>query len=467
MFEVVQMPFWLALLLVLFAAVAFLDRMLMPSVRWYLRRRFNRAIARLNDHLQLRIQPFKLTRRKVMIDRLLHDPKVMEAVAAHSKDENMPAEVAAEKAGVYAREIVPSFSAFTYFGFAIRLSRFVSRALYRVRIGFIDESALKAVDPEATVVFVMNHRSNMDYVLVTYLAAERSALSYAVGEWARVWPLQQLIRSLGAYFIRRKSRNLLYRRVLARYVQMATEGGVTQAIFPEGGLSLDGRPRPVRLGLISYILDGFDPEDSRNVVFIPVGLNYDRVLEDRVLTKVDPDGERHFEFHVTVFLGFIWRQFWLRLTQRFYRFGYACVSFGRPISLEEFMQERGGLSPDTMTEDLGALLMERVGDVIPVLPVPMVATVFTETDGSLSQLDIKARCHELLKEFQKSGAYVHMPLRDEDYAVEVGLRILTLRHLVKESDGQYQANPDEGALLQYYAGSIAHLRGRATNRNVT
>ena len=42
---------------------------------------------------------------------------------------------------------------------------------------------------------------------------------------------------MGGYFIRRGSRNALYRRVLARYVQMATEEGTTQAMFPEGGLS--------------------------------------------------------------------------------------------------------------------------------------------------------------------------------------------------------------------------------------
>ena len=37
------------------------------------------------------------------------------------------------------------------------------------------------------MIFVINHRSNMDYVLVTYVAATSSALSYAVGEWAKVW----------------------------------------------------------------------------------------------------------------------------------------------------------------------------------------------------------------------------------------------------------------------------------------
>ena len=123
----------------------------------------------------------------------------------------------------YAREIVPTFNAYIYFRIGYSLARTVAQLFYRVRLGFADEKTLAGVAPGTTVVFVMNHRSNMDYVLVAFLAAERTALSYAVGEWARIWPLQQLIRSMGAYFVRRNSNSPIYRRVLERYVHMATE----------------------------------------------------------------------------------------------------------------------------------------------------------------------------------------------------------------------------------------------------
>ena len=130
----------------------------------------------------------------------------------------------------YAREIVPTFNAYIYFRVGYSIARTVARFLYRVRLGFADERTLAGVPPNTAVVFVMNHRSNMDYVLVAFLAAERTALSYAVGEWARIWPLQQLIRSMGAYFVRRNSDSPIYRRVLERYVHMATEAGVAQAM---------------------------------------------------------------------------------------------------------------------------------------------------------------------------------------------------------------------------------------------
>jgi len=62
---------------------------------------------------------------------------------------------------------------------------------------------------------------------------------------------------MGAYFVRRDSKDELYRRVLERYIAMATEAGVPQALFPEGGLTRDGRMREPRLGVIDYMMRGF------------------------------------------------------------------------------------------------------------------------------------------------------------------------------------------------------------------
>ena len=453
---VIEIPVWFAVLAGLFALVAVLDKLLFPSARWYLRKRFNRAVERLNTKLQLEIQPFKMTRRKVLIDRLTYDPLIMQAVAAHAAESGEPAEVVAHRAERYAKEIVPHFSAFAYFGFAARVARWLSQSLYRVRIGLLDEKAMAEVPPNSTVVFVMNHRSNMDYVLVTYLAAERSALSYAVGEWARVWPLQGFIRSMGAYFIRRKSRNPLYRCVLARYVQMATEGGVAQAIFPEGGLSRTGHLGEAKLGLLSYIVKGFNADGPRDVVFVPVGLNYDRVLEDRVLLAAkDANGKKKFSSGPLPVFRFIGHQLKLRITGKYHRFGYACVSFGKPVSLKGFLgRSEGELEEKIAT--LGDSLMDDVGKVVPVLPVSLISSIMLEA-GSLSAIGIKGAAHARLKAYAKQGVYSHIPHKDEDYAVDVGLRMLTLRHILVEEEGVFSVNEENRNLLEYYANAIAHL----------
>src|SRR6056297_3245600 len=130
----VEMPLWLLLLLIAFAAVTFASHFLFPSVRWFFRRRLERAVARLNQRLARPIQPFKLARRHDTIQRLIYDPEVSRAIVAHAKKNQIPENVAFERARSYAREIVPSFSASAYFGFAIRAARWLSRLLYDVRL---------------------------------------------------------------------------------------------------------------------------------------------------------------------------------------------------------------------------------------------------------------------------------------------------------------------------------------------
>ncbi len=446
----VELPLWLFVLIVLFAAVTFASHFLFPSVRWFFRRRMERVVKRLNQRLERPIEPFKLARRYDMIQRLIYDPEVSQAVADHARAEGVPENVAFQLAQRYAREIVPGFSASIYFGFAIRAARMLSKSLYRVRIGHFDEAALSEVDENATVVFVMNHRSNMDYVLVTWLAAERSALSYAVGEWARVWPLSRMIRAMGGYFIRRKSRNDLYRRVLARYVGMATDGGVTQAVFPEGGLSLDGGLAPPKLGLIKYIVEG-RTDKARDVVFVPVALNYDRVFEDRILVAAGERGTRRFQARISVVAGFILRQVWLWITRRYHRQGYAAFSFGAPVLLNAFETEH----PGAAVEDLGQRLMERIGEEVPVLPVPVVAHVLTVQSGPVTEPAIVAAVTDLLSHLPE--AHVHLPRQDDAYMVEVGLRNLRKRGLIEEDADGFRVREEDKALVAFYARSIVHL----------
>ncbi len=171
MTQTIELPIWLFVVILLFATVTALSHFLLPSVRWFFRLRLERAVARLNKRLTRPIEPFKLARRHDMIQRLIYDPQVSQAIADHAREEGIPENVAFQKARRYAREIVPSFSAFAYFSFGIRLARFLANTLYEVRTGKDNAAVIEAIPGDATVIFVMNHRSNMDYVLVTYLAA--------------------------------------------------------------------------------------------------------------------------------------------------------------------------------------------------------------------------------------------------------------------------------------------------------
>ncbi len=450
MLQTVELPLWALVLILGFAAVTFASHFLFPSVRWFFRRRMERAIARLNTRLQRPIEPFRIMRRQDQVTRLIYDPQVMEAVREYARSEGVPPNVAFEKARSYAREIVPGFSTATYFGFAIKLAQRVSQGLYKVRIGGADSPALAQIDSRAAVVFVMNHRSNMDYVLITWLASSHSALSYAVGEWARVWPLKALIRAMGAYFIRRRYSNSLYRAILARYVQMSIQQGTTQAIFPEGGLSLNGLVGPAKRGLLHYIVRGYNISDNADVVFVPVALNYDRILEDRILIEAGMKGIRRFPVRVRVVIGNGLRTLWQKFRRRFTPFGYAAVCYGEPVSLRAFLTQQ----PDASTETLAETLMERIRAAVPVLPVPFVAAALVRCGGSAQERELKAACDQLRQELIARRAWMHLEDTQDGQLMADGLEAMQKRGLIARASGEVRVAPGQQEVLGFYAASV-------------
>ena len=465
----ITISIWIFLLLVIIAFIDVLDRILIPSTRWFLRRRINRVIDEIGTRLDIEIRPFQLTKRQVLIDRLAYDPKVLDAIKEFAKEQDMPLEVVQSKAITYAREIVPSFNAYLYFRIGYWIAKKVARILYRVRVGLVKEQQYASIDPESTVVFVMNHRSNMDYILVAFLAAERTTLSYAVGEWAKIWPLHTLIRAMGAFFVRRYSGNALYRRVLERYIHMATREGVCQAVFLEGGLSRDGRLQKPKLGLIDYMLRQFDLTVDRDIVFIPVGINYDRTVEDRSLIRaLDPTSEKRswwFVFRTTT--GFIVRSLLLMVLSRWRRYGYACVNFGDPLSIKAYCRDRNlNFSmlerPERFQEvqKLSQELMQGIASVVPILPVSLLSTVFLEDMVTeMDILEIEARSNRLIKKLKEKGA----PILESSHstrarAIADAVDIMLLRRMISRNGDRFKVIPEEKTLLAYYANAIGHWR---------
>ena len=377
----VAVPAWLLVLMAALAVWALYEHVVAPALRFLVTHPANQVIDELGERLRIGIRPFQRTKRQALVHSLLADGRVQAAAEKYARDKDVTLPAALRRVERYAREIVPAFNAYLYFRIGYWIGRWIARSLYRVRIGYVDSEGIAKVGSDATVVFVMNHRSNMDYVLAAYLAADQAALSYAVGEWARIWPLSALIRAMGAYFVRRDSKDELYRRVLERYIAMATEAGVPQALFPEGGLTRDGRMREPRLGVIDYMMRGFRIEGERDLVFVPLGINYDRVLEDRsLLRSIDPHapdvGRSRALWSI---LSFVARNLRLMLKSEWHRFGYACVNFGPPISMREYCRRRGIDFHRLSGEERRRAMGELGAELTPEIAEPLYIALVTDT----------------------------------------------------------------------------------------
>jgi glycerol-3-phosphate O-acyltransferase len=297
------------------------------------------------------------------------------------------------------------------------------------------------------------------------------AISYAVGEWARAFPLEHVFKSFGSYFIRRRYREPLYHTVLERYVQLITREGVTQGIFVEGGLTRDGKLRAPKIGLLDYVLGiGRDAAYAGRLHVVPVAVNYDRVLEDRSLLReleTKQGGRRPSRlvqaWEVSRYVG--WNV--LRLsTRQWKRYGRAAVVVGAPIPLGPWFAEQRDLFTLDKPERLARVqtlcdgLLERVGALIPVTPVPLVCAAIQSFEGEFIARDqLLERIDDMRAVLRELNAGV---VRQDQTASELfdrAYRMLRMRHVVSRTGSGYLVLPRGRPLVSYYANSIAHLLG--------
>ncbi len=433
----------------------------------------DRVATRLIRRFGARVDRFKLARKRHVRAALMEDEAIAAAVARHAAEHGITEKAAWALVARYVEEIVPFFNIIAYYRVAYALSRALLRLFYRVSVEFVSPSAAAPLPRDAIVIYLMNHRSNADYVLVLYALSGRVAISYAVGEWARAFPLEFLFKTFGAYFIRRRFREPLYHTVLERYVQLITRNGVTQGIFPEGGLTRDGRLQPGKIGLLDYILGiARDPAFRSRLHLVPVAVNYDRVLEDRsLLAELRRRDEEKRPGRLSQLSSVAHYLLWSAARWaggRWRRYGRAAVTIGEAVPLGPWFQAEGGdaLFSRERQGRLGRVqalcdeMLERVGQLIPVTPVPLVCAALQSFAGDhverAALLERIASMEEVLREVNGRPARIEGGV---EAIFERAYMLLRMRRVIARTGTGYLVLPSGRPLIQYYANSVAHLLG--------
>jgi glycerol-3-phosphate O-acyltransferase len=422
-----------------------------------------------------RIDRFKLTKKPFIRETLLADEEIARAVREYAAENSTDELQAWERVEKYIDEIVPFFNILTYYKIGLVVSRLVLNFFYKVSAEYAGRSSQGTPPRDSIVIYLMNHRSNADYVLVGYVLSGQVAISYAVGEWARTFPLEYIFKSFGAYFIRRKYREKLYHTVLERYVQLITRNGVTQGIFLEGGLSRDGKLGKAKIGLLDYVLGvARDPSMRQRLYIVPVAINYDRVLEDRSLLRELDAREGGTRPPRNVQLGEVLRYVWWNmarvLARRWRRYGRASVVIGEPFPLAPWLEqqdrETGGLFSVDRAERLARVqglsdsVLEKIAAIIPVTPVTLACAAIQSFDGDyISHAQLIARMSEMRDVLRELNARVIHREGSVDEIFDRAWRMLKMRRMLVRIGAGYSVMPGNRPLVSYYANSISHLLG--------
>ncbi len=443
-----------------------------------IRLRANRIAVRAVHRSRTRIDRFKLTKKAFVRTTLLADPEIARAVREHSVECVVGEDATWKLVEGYIDEIVPFFNILTYYKFGLVVSRVLLNFFYKISAEYAGRSSHPPLPRDAIVIYLLNHRSNADYVLVGYVLSGQVAISYAVGEWARTFPLEYIFKSFGAYFIRRKYREKLYQTVLERYVQLITRNGVTQGIFLEGGLSRDGRLGKAKIGLLDYLIGvARDSTMRRRLYVVPVAINYDRVLEDRSLLRELDAREGRSRPPRYVQLGEVLRYAGWNLARlvarRWKRYGRAAVVIGEPIPLSPWIEaqddETGGLFGLARADRLQRVqvladsVLDRIASIIPVTPVTLACAALQTFEGDfVTHAHLLSRMEDMREVLHELNARV---IHREGAIQEVfdrAWRMLKMRRILVRAGSGYAILPGNRPLVSYYANSIAHLLGPFT-----
>ncbi len=214
------------------------------------------------------------------------------------------------------------------------------------------------------------------------------------------------------------------------------------------------------------MLRDYHPHNDKDIVFIPVGINYDRVIEDRsLIRRLDKSAEKRSAwFVIKTTVSFIFKNALLSRKNRWRRFGYASVNFGEPVSAKQYCETNHVDFSALETEDrfvsvelLAKSIMNNISQVIPVVPVTLMSEVLTNNAGKWkSELELKSLCSERIAQLEKAGAPIDISHSALESVLGSALNALTGRGLVEEKDNLYRMVESESDIINYYANSIIH-----------
>ena len=270
-----------------------------------------------------------LSHRRTLVELILRSPQVSAAIEAEAVDGAQAATLkSARKA---ANMIAADLSYLTLRFLDVALTWFWHRIYDGIRVHGLDRIA--ALAETHTVVYTPCHRSHIDYLLLSYVLFHRGFMvpHVAAGDNLDLPVVGGVLRRGGAFFMRRRfSGDRLYHAVFSEYIYQVFRRGHAVEYFVEGGRTRTGRLLPARTGVLQMTIEAHRRGVPRPIVFVPVYVGYDKLVEAASYVDELRGAAKQNESVSGLFRN-------LRLVRQ--SFGSAQLCFGKPIMLDELLNE--------------------------------------------------------------------------------------------------------------------------------
>ena len=406
-----------------------------------------------------------LSHKRTVVDSVLNAAPVQEAIAATAAKEGIALDEAARRAQKCALEIAADYSHPVVRSVSFLLNGLWNKLYGGVRMHHFDK--LRAVSPGHEVVYVPCHRSHIDYLLLSWLLYSNGIVPphIAAGVNLNLPVLGPILRRGGAFFLRRSFKgNALYSVIFNEYLAQLIDRGVPIEYFIDGGRSRTGRLLAPKAGMLVMTVRAFLRAPRRPVVFQPVYIGYEKLMEGRSYI-----GELTGQAKEKESLWSLFRA--LKKLREYY--GQVTVNFGEPIQLTELLDknapnwrddhsdpdEKPQWFSDTVDElaDRIQINVNRAADVNPInlLAVAILAT----PKHAMAEADLVAQL-DLYKALLTQLPYSDRVTVTDKSAAEIiayGEKMGWIRRIKHPLGDVLTSEGDQAVLLSYFRNNVLHL----------
>lgn len=405
-----------------------------------------------------------LSHRRVLISQLMNTDAVRKAIQQHADAKKISIEKAQKLANKHATEIAADVSYNVIRVLEVLLSWLWNRIYNGVEVSGIEP--VRELARDHAIVYVPCHRSHMDYLLLSYSLYHQglNAPHIAAGDNLNMPVVGSILRRGGAFFIRRRfGGDKLYTAVFNEYIHSVFSRGYPVEYFIEGGRSRTGRMRHPATGTLAMTVRSHLRDFSRPVVFIPVYIGYEKVLESRSylgeLRGKEKKKENLFDLVKTV--------------RRLKNYGHVYLNFGQPMALNTLLDEHhpdwrneqysADAKPGWMVpfvDQLARQVCTRINQAAALNPINLVALTLLATshraiDGALLRKQLTLL--STLQQHHPYSPFVTLPAGNADDWIDYALGMGTLRHIPQKLGDLYGLDSQNAVLMAYYRNNIQHL----------
>jgi glycerol-3-phosphate O-acyltransferase len=402
-----------------------------------------------------------------IMEKVLYHKNVLDEIRTLHRDDHTPERKLRKKAYRYFREIAADFSITMIKWFHRSVRYMFTRIFDGIYYNTDDIKRVREAAQRAPLILVPSHKSHMDYLIVSSIFYENKLIPphIVAGSNLTFFPMGPVFRRSGAFFMRRSFRGLkLYPTVFKQYIKTLISEGYSIEFFIEGGRSRTGKIMLPKMGILKYLIDAIDEGYNRDMIFVPITISYDRILEESSYHMELKGREKEKESTS----NFVKSSSLLRR-----KYGKVYLSFNEPFSYREYRDRLG--EGEDLTDSLGEFIGKRISEIVMATPFSVASAAMLQSSASGFTRDmLKERIAVLRDYLAFAGVRMSEDLAAAasadaiiDYVLESYLQDSIVYEPVagvssggtrEVLGGLYTLNDNERSRITFYKNSILHFQ---------